>query len=347
MRLLRITAYFLGLGLGLSPTFAHAHDYRPLLVKVSEESEGRYVVSWQPSPTLTVADQPLVELTGAGCKKDLGERSGRGIHNASYLCSDPRSQLSIELTYPNDNPSLPTLLTVSRANGTVVRMTGSPGSHSISISAPQPEALRARSYALIGFDHILRGFDHLIFLTLLWLITGTGWTLIRALTGFTLGHSITLALSTTGVATPSAPFVESMIALSIVLVAAESLSSRRETLTLRRPVAVSTLFGLLHGFGFAGYLREVGLPKDEEISALLMFNIGVEVGQITFISLAVLTGMVITRAVMMLPGGDPRLAIAAHEGKLRTAMSYAGGIIAAYWFFERIWAGLSPITLGG
>ena len=345
MRLLRITAGLICLC--LNTTLAHAHDYRPLLVRVSEEPAGRYVVSWQPSPTLDFADQPLVELTGIGCKKDLGERSGRAIHNASYLCTDPSSPLSLELHYPNDNPSLPTLLTLTRADGTVARITGSPGMSSISLSDTQTEALQARSYALIGFDHILRGADHLIFLTLLWLITGTGWVLIRALTGFTLGHSITLALSTTGVATPSAPFVESMIALSIVLVAAESLSSRRETLTLRHPVAVSTLFGLLHGFGFAGYLREVGLPKDDELSALLMFNIGVEAGQIAFISLVVLTGLVIARAIRMLHGGDGRLLGATPDGKLRTTLSYAGGIIAAYWFFERAWAGLSPITLAG
>lgn len=345
MRLLGITACLLCLGLG--PAFAFAHDYRPLLVRVSEEPTGRYVVSWQPSPTLSVADQPLVELMGDGCRKDLGERSGRGIHNASYLCTNPHSRLSIELTYPNDNPSLPTLLSLTRADGTVVRLTGSPGSSSISLSDMQSDAPPARSYALIGFDHILRGLDHLIFLSLLWLITGTGWSLIRALTGFTVGHSITLALSATGIATPSAPFVESMIALSIMLVAAESLSSRRETLTLRYPVAVSSLFGLLHGFGFAGYLREVGLPENEEIPALLMFNIGVEVGQIMFISVIWLTGIVISRAFRILPGVSSRLASVGYDGKLRNTLSYAGGIVAAYWFFERVSAGLSPITLGG
>ncbi len=328
-------------------TTAYAHDYRPLLVRVNEESGGRYTLSWQPSPVLNAQDQPLVALAGAGCLPDSEEKLGSNLSRATYRCADLSTPLRVEITYPNDNPSLPTLLNLTRADGSVTRITGSPSSRSITLSEPQPESLRAQSYALIGFDHILRGVDHLIFLSFLWLITGTGWVLLRALTGFTLGHSATLALASTGVATPSAPFIESMIALSIVLMAAESLKSDRTTLTLRYPVMVSTLFGLLHGFGFAGYLREVGLPKNEELWALLMFNIGVELGQITFVIAVLMVVAIIQKAVPILIPTNSLLRASSSKERFITIAAYAGGSVATYWFVERAWDGLSPITTLG
>ncbi len=345
MKHLRIVAGLLCLAATITTTYAH--DYRPLLVRVSEESTGRYVVSWQPSPVLSAADQPIVELAGAGCKEDARGRSLPDQRRSAYRCDDPSTPLRIEITYPNDNPSLPTLLNLTRADGSITRVTGSPGSRSITLSEPQPESLRAQSYALIGFDHILRGVDHLIFLSFLWLITGTGWILIRALTGFTVGHSVTLALAATGISTPPAPFIESMIALSIVLMAAESLKDERTTLTLRHPVMVSTLFGLLHGFGFAGYLREVGLPKNDELSALLMFNIGVEAGQIVFVLAVASMGVMLQKGSTALARGNHLLSTAPYKEKTRTIAAYAGGAIAASWFMQRAWEGLSPLTTVG
>jgi hydrogenase/urease accessory protein HupE len=328
----------------LSPTLAYTHDYRPLLVRVIEEPQGRYLLSWQPSPVLKATDQPLVKLAGAGCKLELSEIIVSDTRRAIYRCDDPSTPLLLELIYPNDNPSLPTLLNLSRADGTLIRMTGAPSSWSIMLSESQPDALRTQAYLLIGFDHIMRGLDHLIFLSFLWLITGTGWTLIRALTGFTLGHSATLALATTGVATLSAPFIESMIALSIVLMAAESLKKDRRTLTHSHPVVISTLFGLLHGFGFAGYLREVGLPKDDELVALLMFNIGVEAGQIAFIIATAAAGVVIKKGGLLLLPGHSRFSATYPLFKPRTIAAYAGGTLAAYWLMERAVGGLSPLT---
>lgn len=328
-------------------TTAYAHDYRPLLVRVSEESSGRYVLSWQPSPVLSASDQPLVELTGAGCRSESKEKSMSNVNKVVYRCDNLLTRLRVEITYPNDNPSLPTLLNLTREDGSVTRLTASPSSRSIILSEPQTESLQARSYAFIGFDHILRGVDHLVFLSFLWLITDTGWVLIRALTGFTLGHSVTLALATSGVTTPSAPFIESMIALSIVLMAAESLRSERLTLTLRHPVMVSTLFGLLHGFGFAGYLGEVGLPKNQEILALLMFNIGVELGQIAFVIIVVMASVIIHKVIAMLPATSNPLAAASFKKRLKKTAAYAGGIVATYWFMERSWEALSAITAVG
>jgi hydrogenase/urease accessory protein HupE len=229
---------------------------------------------------------------------------------------------------------------MTRADGTVVQITGSPGGQSIILSRPQTQSLRAQAYALIGFDHILRGYDHLIFLSFLWLIIGTGWTLIRALTGFTLGHSVTLAVASAGMTKLSAPFVESMIALSIVLLASEFLKKDRTTLTHRYPAMVSALFGLLHGFGFAGYLSEVGLPKNDALTALLMFNVGVEAGQIVFVLFVIAIGVTLKKFGAALLSGKQSLVNEALEHKFRMSVAYAGGITAAYWLIERTWGGL-------
>jgi hydrogenase/urease accessory protein HupE len=239
-------------------------------------------------------------------------------------------------------------MNLTRADGTFVRTIGPPGEASIALSGPQTHALRASFYALIGFDHILRGVDHLLFLSVLWLVTGTGWSLIRALTGCTVGHSATLSMATAGIATPAVPLVESLIALSIVVVAAESLNSDRTTLSWRYPAAVSSLFGLLHGFGFAGYLRDVGLPKNDEISALLMFNVGVELGQIAFVGTVVLMGSLITRTAKAFPQAAALLiANTSTLGSVRTPAAYASGSIAMFWFVERLWNSLPSVSAIG
>lgn len=336
------------LWLGIASQSASAHDFRPLLVRVTEGTSGRYQVNWQPSPVLNASDQPIVEISGAGCAKEHSEVMKDGMRSARYRCTDQKASKRLVLTYPNDNPSLPTLMNLTRADGTFVRTIGPPGEASIALPGPQTHALRASFYALIGFDHILRGVDHLLFLSVLWLVTGTGWSLIRALAGFTVGHSATLAMATAGIATPAVPLIESLIALSIVVVAAESLNTDRTTLAWRYPTAVSSLFGLLHGFGFAGYLRDVGLPKNDEISALLMFNVGVELGQIVFVGTVVLMGNLITRAAKVFPQAAARLnANTSTLESVRTPVAYASGSIAMFWFVDRLWNGLSSVSAIG
>ena len=144
----------------------------------------------------------------------------------------------------------------------------------------------ASSYALLGIEHILFGVDHLLFVLGL-LILVKGWRrLIGTITAFTVAHSITLAAATLGfVHVPSKP-VEATIALSIVFVACEIIRRRqgRSGLTEMWPWVIAFSFGLLHGLGFAGALREVGLPQNAIPIALLFFNIGVELGQLLFIS---------------------------------------------------------------
>jgi hydrogenase/urease accessory protein HupE len=140
------------------------------------------------------------------------------------------------------------------------------------------------TYLVFGVEHILNGMDHLLFVACLIFIAGTWRRILITITGFTLAHSITLTLAALNLVRLPVPPIEAVIALSIVFLAREIALERRNTLTWRYPIAVSATFGLLHGFGFASALSELGLPQTEIPAALLAFNVGVEIGQILFVA---------------------------------------------------------------
>lgn len=184
----------------------------------------------------------------------------------------------------------------------------------------------ARTYFLLGVDHILFGFDHLLFVLSLMLLIRTTRALVEAITAFTVAHSLTLAAASLGwVAVPQAP-VEAVIALSIVFVAAEIVREDRGAgdLAIRAPWGIAFLFGLLHGFGFGGALMEIGLPRSDVPLALLTFNIGVEAGQLMFV-FTVLALRFAVRSVTSMNGQWVRM-----------ATTYGIGSLAAFWFVERI-----------
>ncbi|WP_120501095.1 HupE/UreJ family protein [Roseovarius sp. EL26] len=188
-------------------------------------------------------------------------------------------------------------------------------------------------YGQLGFEHILEGWDHLLFVfALLILIQNTG-RLIGAITAFTLAHSITLALATLGVVDMPGSPVEAVIALSIVFLAVEILKQdlSNPRLSARFPWVVSFLFGLLHGLGFAGALSDIGLPEGDIPAALLAFNLGVEAGQLTFV-FVVIAGFVILRQMSKSVAQQFRTVGAPGH----SAMGYAIGGVAIYWLVERI-----------
>ena len=192
----------------------------------------------------------------------------------------------------------------------------------------------AVTYLRLGTEHILFGFDHLLFILAL-VILVRGWQRVAlTVTAFTLAHSITLAAATLGAVAVPGPPVEAAIALSIVLVAVEIVNARRgmPSLTARRPWLVAFCFGLLHGFGFAGALAEVGLPDHAIPIALLFFNLGVEVGQLAFVAAILLTGELVRRALALRfePAPTQRAA-----DRLDVTAAYAIGALAAYWLIER------------
>jgi hydrogenase/urease accessory protein HupE len=192
----------------------------------------------------------------------------------------------------------------------------------------------AASYLRLGVEHILFGFDHLLFVLAL-VILVRGWARVAVtVTAFTIAHSITLAAATLGFVNVPGPPVEATIALSIVLVAVEILNARRgkPSLTTRMPWLVAFSFGLLHGFGFAGALAEVGLPQHAIPVALLFFNIGVEIGQLIFVA-AVLSAISLLRyaASRLLEPAPLQRAL----DQFDVTVGYAIGIVAAYWLVER------------
>ena len=179
----------------------------------------------------------------------------------------------------------------------------------------------AEAYTVLGVEHILTGYDHLLFVIALLFLVGFNTRLVWTITAFTAAHSVTLALAALGLLTLRSAPVEATIALSIVLVAGEALHTR-QTLARRWPALVAFLFGLVHGLGFAGALKEIGLPQNHLPVALLTFNVGVELGQLFVVGLAWLLYRALTRS--------PRFAVA------RGPALYAIGAVAAYWSIGRI-----------
>jgi hydrogenase/urease accessory protein HupE len=184
----------------------------------------------------------------------------------------------------------------------------------------------ALAYALLGVEHILGGVDHLLFVIGLLFLVGFRRQLVWTITAFTAAHSLTLASSALGLLTLRAAPVEASIALSIVLVAGEALH-RRDTAARRWPAVVAFLFGLVHGLGFAGALKEIGLPENHLLVALLTFNLGVEIGQLLTVGMC----WCLWRVTSRWPAAR----------RLRTAVLYGIGTVAAYWSWLRIAAVLA------
>lgn len=207
------------------------------------------------------------------------------------------------------------------------RLTPEAAGFVVPAKAGTPEILA--SYVSLGFTHILEGFDHLLFVFALLLLVPTYKRLFWAVTAFTLAHSLTLAAATLGVLRIPSPPVEAVIALSIVFLAYELClpPDRRDPLTLRAPWLVSFSFGLIHGLGFSGALREIGLPESDIPLALLSFNIGVELGQMAFIAAVLLLAAALRRVLPVL---------VTRTEPLTRGSGYVIGTISAFWVIERV-----------
>jgi hydrogenase/urease accessory protein HupE len=213
-------------------------------------------------------------------------------------------------------------------------------SHSLRLTADLPEMVLPlepagwqvfETYTWLGFEHILEGWDHLLFLFALLVLIRDFWRLVGAVTAFTVAHSLTLAASTLGWLTlPAAP-VEAVIALSIVFLASEIVASKQgsKRLSQSAPWLVTFAFGLLHGLGFAGALKEIGLPQADIPLALLAFNIGVEAGQLAFIIAAALVFQLLSALL-----ADRRSLLNMRPVSL--VLAYFIGGWSSYWLIERI-----------
>jgi len=184
-----------------------------------------------------------------------------------------------------------------------------------------------QTYTGLGITHILLGFDHLLFVFALLMIVKKVSRLLWTITAFTLAHSITMIMATLGmISLPQKP-VEAIIALSIIFLAVEIMHEKQNKVGLssRYPWLIAFIFGLLHGFGFAGALAEIGLPQHAITLALVFFNIGVEIGQLLFI-FSVITGVWLLH----------KLQLSSVLERLKGVMVYGIGTLASFWFIERV-----------
>ena len=228
------------------------------------------------------------------------------------------------------------LARIEWSDGTTQTVRLTPEQTSFEVKAA-PGALEVtRTYFVLGVEHILLGIDHLLFVLGLLFLVGNWKRLVATVTAFTVAHSITLAAATLGLVHVAQAPVEATIALSIMFVAAEIIHGAHgePRLATRAPWLVAFVFGLLHGFGFAGALREIGLPQQDVPLALLFFNVGVEVGQLLFIVAVVAVFSLLTRLVRSRGSQD-------HgpwhsETLIRTPVAYAIGSMAAFWTVQRV-----------
>lgn len=295
-----------------------AHESRPYYIEITETAENVFKVLQKVPPTVDAGNQPEL-LFSQSCTSQKTAKA------QIAQCSKTLAGQSLIISYPKYFPSVSTMIRYKNLAGEQHTALLTPEEKSWVVPDAETTSATARQYTLLGIKHILAGWDHLLFLACLLLIARTGRRVLITITGFTLAHSVTLALSALKLVSVPVPPVEAVIALSVVFLATEIARDRHDTLTWRYPIAVSTSFGLLHGFGFAAVLGEIGLPQSELVAGLLFFNVGVELGQIAFV-LAVLLAI---RGLLLLSMDIRKPLFEKH-------LAYGVGCLAAFWFVERV-----------
>jgi len=297
---------------------AQAHDLKPGAIAFRQLDSGYFSLRVTPPQDGSGATLELVpelpegctyEAEGIACKRDLV-----GLVRLPTLAT---RQVKV-------------LVFVRWRDGRVFEHLLREGDAQVRIIRPRTEGVVRHNYLILGIEHILFGFDHLLFVLGLALVARHPRRVVVAVSGFTLAHSITLTLSALGwVRTPSAA-TELVIAASILLLAGEAARGQRGW-THRYPWLVALVFGLIHGFGFAGALASIGLPEDDLVWALLAFNLGVELGQMMVLALATAVAVLV---VSLLSNH--------HRPLLRRVCAYALGLPAGVWVVGRMatWASL-------
>ena len=325
---MRALAAFLAMVL-MFPALAQADELRPGYLELTEQRAGTWQLSWKQPLTKAPTETPPPPTIPANCtmtgEPQIGAAAGAVIGTVSLTCEDSLGGQSIAMPgligqsdmlvriQPLDEPSHALRLTAQDPSTEIVA---------------QPDTWQVlQTYFIIGVEHILMGWDHLLFVIALVLLIGNWKTVVLAATAFTVSHSITLAAASLGyVGLPQAP-VEALIALSILFLALEIVRPADDdapTLTRRFPWVIAFLFGLLHGFGFAGALNSIGLPEGDIIAALLAFNVGVEAGQLLVVAVVLAVLALLKR-------------IAGHAIAPAVRFSaYGIGIIGAYWLVDRV-----------
>ncbi len=308
---------------------AFSHEIRPALLDIVESEPGVYDVTWK-VPARGGAALGVRPVFPASWES-IGPARERRVPGAAIqrmlFRSAPGSLLGETLVIEGlEGVRIDVLVRIEGADGVAHSAILRPESPAFVVPETPGGAELAAAYWQMGVVHILEGVDHLLFLLALLLLVDGFRRLVATVTAFTLAHSVTLGLATLGfVNLPSAP-TEAVIALSILFLAVEIVRKNegKEVLTARRPWLVALAFGLFHGLGFAGALSEVGVPANDVPLALLMFNLGVETGQLAFVVVALGALSFLRRLPIPRPAGSWRLA------------PYTIGALAAFWTIQRV-----------
>jgi hydrogenase/urease accessory protein HupE len=312
---------------------ARAHEVRPALLQIALTGPGDYDVTWK-QPTVGDMAVHLVPHLSSGAidGEPATQEAAPGfliklwhVKGGAALEGQTASVEGLALSVTD------VLLRVTTPSGKQVDSMLRPAAPSQVLKLAAPQGIAVPGYLRLGVEHILTGFDHLLFVLGLLLLTGPNWRVVKAISAFTVAHSITLALAALGYVRFPSAVIEALVALSIVFVACElAPGGRPDTLTRRYPWLIAFTFGLLHGLAFAGALSQIGLPPKAAPQALFLFNVGVEIGQLMFIAAAI-------TAMRLYALARDRFGWR-EAAWVHAAPSYVIGGLASYWLIERAFA---------
>jgi hypothetical protein len=315
-------------------SLAEAHETRPGFLELRQTDADTYTFLWK-KPSGGEIEIYIAPLVPAGCELTTSGNQaltpGALVVRGSLRCAGGIHGQTLAID-GLESTITDVIVRIHHADGRLENHLLKPMNPAVTLGVETTWWQRAGTYLRLGTEHILLGVDHLLFVLGLLLIVADRWMLVKTVTSFTLAHSITLAVATLGYASvPVAP-LNAAIALSILFLGPEIVRRWRgdTSLTIRHPWIVAFVFGLLHGFGFASGLTTMGLPQVEIPAALLLFNVGVEIGQIGFVLLVLL----LERSFRILEIRWPRF--------IEAMPAYAVGSLGAYWTIQR-----TIVLLGG
>lgn len=326
--MIRLAAILLTIAQMFAALPAAADELRPAYLDMRETAADEFAVVWK-VPALGELRLGIYVRLPESCKPKAEPvrviQAGAFFERWSVVCAGGLKGQEISIDGLRSGVT-DALARIEYRDGTTQVSRVTPENPTFLVTATQSSLEVAKTYLLLGIDHILTGYDHLLFVLALMLLIGDLWMLAKTITAFTIAHSITLAGATLGYFSLPQPPVEAAIALSIAFVASELVKMRagERRLSQAYPWVVAFAFGLLHGFGFAGALQETGLPQTDIPLALLMFNVGVEAGQLLFVTVIVMAIRASAR-LFTLPVAPARFAAA-----------YLIGTMSMIWFVSRV-----------
>lgn len=315
----------------LSPIHVLADELKPILIEATQQDHTRWQIKITQTSNVsksTASREFSLNIQGCSEASDWTVRElDNWVRKVGWLtCSENQSTWNVALeglentrtdalfVVKNDKNQRSTVLFTARSPQNTIKIAQNRAKNTFF------------SYLRLGFEHILAGYDHLLFVFCLVLLIANFKILVAAITAFTVSHSITLAANTFGLLYLNPRAVEAIIALSIVFLARELIVVKPDSLTRQKPWLVALLFGFVHGFGFAGALSEIGLPDGQIPLALFSFNLGVELGQllVVFIAVAILFAI---RQISLFKR---------RSSLTQITFAYPIGIISMIWLLQRL-----------